>query len=745
MRCTVEVDANNLKEIYDIGYVAKQASGSVMLKIKNAVIIAAVARDDRQVEENFLPLTVQYIEKTYAAGKIPGGYIKRETRPGDFETLTSRLVDRSLRPLFPKGYAYPTQITIFVVSSDEEVDLQAMALNAASCALYVSDIPVNKSVGGVRIGRVDGDFIVNPTTSQLKDSSLDLFVSGTKEELLMIEMRSIPAMQTETVPVAAVDPIVDASMSESVISKQIGNELTNEETMSAIDLAQEAIKEATTAYEKGFAEVKKEDAELEYKQDSLNESILTYIDEFYKEDIKYAVSQMAKSERSTELKTILKNILKDETATKEEWEEDVVYKAINEYKRKIVREMIVNERVRADGRGLEDVRDISIETNILPSVHGSCLFTRGQTQALATVTLGSDQDAQMYDPLNSKTSLRDKFMVNYNFPGFSVGEAAPLRAPGRRELGHGNLARRALDPMNDMNYPQTIRLVSEILESNGSSSMATVCGGSLALRGAGVKTDKLIAGVAMGMVFEEGKYAILTDIMGLEDHDGDMDFKVAGSRDGITALQMDIKLGGVARDILKEALDQAARGRDHILGLMEEADKSIVVNEDLLPTTEIFTVHPSKIVEIIGKAGATIREIIEKFEVSIDLEREKGEVKVGGVNKAKVKAACDHIKDITSKSNGRDGRRGGGFRRESVPEFSKEETYRGKVKKIVEFGAFVEMPGGIDGLLHISKILKDRKGNINDVLHEGDELEVVVLSQKGHKIELGFKKNEQDS
>ena len=509
------IEVNNQTEIYDVGKVARHASGAALLKIKDTVILATVARDDKQVEENFLPLTVHYIEKTYAAGKIPGGYIKRETKPGDFETLTSRIIDRSLRPLFPKGYGYPTQIVLFVLSCDPEVDLQVAALNAASAALYLSDIPVNKPVAGVRVGCINNEFVVNPSNSELKDSTLDLYVAGTKEELLMIEMRSLPTIEAQAIPMAAIDPMLDPALGESLMSAQQTNEFDEDRMVEAIGFAQSAISRASSAYEEAFTPVKKEDAQLEYKEDLANDSIFVYIDEFYKEEVKFAINQMAKSERATELKKIVQTILSDETAIKEEWDKELVMTVLEAYKKKVVREQIINEKVRADGRGLKDVREITIETNLLPNAHGSCLFTRGQTQALAVVTLGSDQDAQMYDILTDKTVQKDRFMLNYNFPGFSVGEASPLRPPGRRELGHGNLGKRALTPTIDMNSLYTIRLVSEILESNGSSSMATICGGSLALRAAGVQTSKLVAGVAMGMVFEGSEYAVLTDIMGL--------------------------------------------------------------------------------------------------------------------------------------------------------------------------------------------------------------------------------------
>ena len=741
------INVNNQEEIYDIGKVAKQAAGSVMLKIKDTVILAAVSRDDTPVDGNFVPLTVQYIEKTYAAGRIPGGYIKRETKPGDFETLTSRIIDRSLRPLFPDGYAYPTQLTLFVLSCDPEVDLQVAALNAASAAVYLSDIPINKNVAGVRIGYIDGKYVVNPSNSELKTSSLDLYVAGTKEELLMIEMRSIATNESEQIPVAAIDPMLDPALCESLVTAHSANEFDEDAILQAIDEAQNAITAATTAYESTFTPLKKEDAALEYKEDLKNDSIYAYVDEFYKEDVKNAISKMAKSERASELNDVIKAIMNDDIATKEEWSEDLVHAVVNEYKKKIVRKMIVHERVRADGRALTEVRPISIETNILPKAHGSCLFTRGQTQALVVTTLGGDKDGQMYDKLTENGVATDDFMVNYNFPGFSVGEAGPLRPPGRRELGHGNLARRALEPLLGQDRLQTIRLVSEILESNGSSSQATICGGSLALRAAGVKTDKLVAGIAMGLVFEGEEHAVLTDIMGLEDHDGDMDFKVAGTRDGITALQMDIKLGGVSRDVLKEALYQAKDGRNHILGLMEEADGEIVINNDILPKLELFSIDPSKIVDIIGQGGKVIRELIEKFEVSIDLERDKGEVKIAGGSKTKVDAAKSEIMDIVSKPSfggrgGRDNRGGNRPRRDDkpIPKFAEGEIVNGTVVRIVDFGAFVQLPGEIDGLLHISKIADHRVEKVSDYLEIDQKVRVKILEQNGRKIGLALEK-----
>ena len=726
------IEVNNQVEIFDLNKVAKQASGAVLLRVKNTVVLATVAREDVQVEEDFLPLTVQYIEKAYAAGKIPGGYVKRETKPGDFETLTARIIDRSLRPLFPKGYAYPTQIVVMVLSADPEVDLQVVSLNAASVALYLSDIPVNRPVCGVRVGYIDDKFVINPSNSELKQSAIDLYIAGTKDELLMIEMRSLPQQTTQLIPMVAIEPMIDPSLSDSMAQKQVMNEFSEDKMVEAIDFAGKAILRASSAYEEAFKEHKKEDAALELKPEIENENIAIYIDKFYKAEVKNAINQMAKSERASELGKIAKQISSDEVAQKEGWDEAVISNVLGKYKKKIVREQIINEGVRADGRGLEEVRPISIETNVLPNAHGSCLFTRGQTQALVVATLGTDSDAQMYDILTEKAPLVEKFMFNYNFPGFSVGEASPLKAPGRRELGHGNLAKRALAPSIDLASPYTIRVVSEILESNGSSSMASVCGGSLALRAAGVNTQKLVAGVAMGLIFEGDKHAVLTDIMGLEDHDGDMDFKVAGTSDGITALQMDIKLGGISLEVLKEALYQAKRGREHILALMTQADKNIEINEDVLPKLELFNVDPSKIVDIIGQAGKTIKEIIEKFEVSIDLDREKGEVKIAGGAKKNVDAAKDYIISITSKENSRSfGKKPFKHDKDRVkPTFNIGDEFVGSVKSVVDFGVFIELKDGVDGLLHISKI--------KSPLNVGDQVKVCVSEQKGNKISLSL-------
>lgn len=715
MQYSIEINKNT--EIFNIDKVAKQAAGAVLMRQGKSVVLATVAREEKQVEEDFLPLTVQYIEKAYAAGKIPGGYVKRETKPSDAETLTARIIDRSLRPLFPKGYAYPTQIVVMVLSADPKVDLQVMSLNAASVALYLSDIPMKAPVCGVRIGKIDGNFILNPNNEELQNSTLDLYVAGVKDELLMIEMRALPDQKENEIFIEA--PYADVL---TQTTSQNMNELSEDEILEALNLAQKAILNGSNAYEEAFSKHEK-NSQIELKNEIEYPEILAFIENNFQKQIKEAINQMAKSERASELNKIAKEILNLEIT--KDWSEESVLNTLAKVKRKLIREQILNEGKRADGRSLNEVRPISIETNILPNAHGSCLFTRGQTQALVVATLGGENDAQMIDLLTEKNPISERFMVNYNFPGFSVGEASPIKAPGRRELGHGNLAKRALYPSVDENYPYVIRLVSEILESNGSSSMATVCGGSLALKAAGVPSLKLVAGVAMGLIFEDNKYAVLTDIMGLEDHDGDMDFKVAGSKDGITALQMDIKLGGIDQEILKQALYQAKEGRIHILNIMEEAAKEIIVNEEVLPKLELFSVDPSKIVDIIGQAGKTIKEIVEKFGVSIDLDREKGEVKIAGSQNEQIKAAKDYIINITSSQKGTKK----GPKDKDISGFELGQEFQGIVKKIAPFGAFVELKNGVDGLLHSSK-----SKHLN--LSENQSLKVKISEIKNGKISV---------
>ena len=718
---SIKVNVNNLDEIYECNKVAKQASGAVMYRQGKAVLIAAVAIDEKEVDEDFLPLTVQYIEKAYAAAKIPGGFIKRESKPGDFETLTSRIVDRSLRPLFPEGFHYPVMITVMVVSSDSEVDMQVAALHAASAALFVSDIPVSRNIAAARVGKIDGELVLNPTLSQQDESTLDLLVVGQGSDILMIEMRTMASEVIDDVEVDTIDPMIGAA--PLILEHQETNELDEDALVEAVAFAQQAIEKASSAYAEALAPVARESLVLSLGDEKADETLYRFIENNYAQEVEAAISHMAKSERSTELKKVRAKIMEALESEGKEADKALVSKVLEQYKKSVVRKMILEKGIRADGRALDEVRPISIETNLLPSVHGSCLFTRGQTQVLVTATLGDKKDAQMFELITDKRPQSEHFMVHYNFPGYSVGEASFIGAPGRRELGHGNLAKRALEPVLPLEYDGTIRLVSEVLESNGSSSMATICGGSLALRSANVEMSELVAGIAMGLVSDGKRHAILSDIMGLEDHDGDMDFKIAGTAKGITALQMDIKLGGIDLALLKEALIQANRGKNHILDIMKEAEKNIVESE-ALPSTEHFTINPGKIGDIIGKAGATIRDIIERFEVSIDLDRDAGGVKVSGEDKEKVAAAKEHIQKIAEAP----------VRKQMTYEVGK--TYKGKVKRVVDFGVFVEMPDGFDALLHISKVAKERVNNLNERYHEGDEIDVVVMEQKGKKVEL---------
>ncbi len=695
---TISITNNQIIESFTFGKVAKQANGSVWYKQGNAVLIAAVAIDKEPVKEDFLPLTVQYIEKSYAAAKIPGGFIKRESKPSDFETLTSRIVDRSLRPLFPKGFNYPITITVLVVSSDSSVDMQLAAIHAANSALLTSNVPVSKSVSAVRVGIIDDEVVHNPSLDMQERSQLDLLVVGSGDEVIMIEMRTIQADSKS-------------------------NTLPEEKLISLVENAVMEINNASNKYYQEFIKLKNSVLELELFSKDSDKELEEYISSNFASDVYDAICHMAKSERSNALDSLKDKIISRLISENIEVDEAGLYHALSSYKAKVSRAMILNEKKRADGRKLDEVRPITIETNLLPSVHGSCLFTRGQTQALVTATLGDKKDAQMYELITDKTSRSESFMVHYNFPGFSVGDSKPIGPTNRRELGHGNLAKRALECTVSLEANQSVRVVSEILESNGSSSMATVCGGSLALCAAGVNTESLVAGIAMGLMSDGEKYAVLTDIMGLEDFEGDMDFKVAGTKGGVSAMQMDIKLHGISIDIIKDTLMEAKKGKEHILGIMEAALDSMEPSL-ALPKTEYFNVPVTKIVDIIGKAGATIREIIEKFEVSIDLDRDKGGVKLSGQDKQKLQEAKAYIQNIADAP----------VREQMVYELGK--VYQGKVKKIMDFGVFVEMPDGYDALLHISKVDKNRVNNLSERYSVDDIIDVIVLEQSGKKIEL---------
>jgi polyribonucleotide nucleotidyltransferase len=619
----VKSSINHLDETFEFNKVARQADGAVLYRQGKAVLLATVVIDKETSAEDFLPLTVQYIEKSYAAAKIPGGFVKRESKPGDFETLTARIVDRALRPLFPKDFANGVVITILVLSSDENVDFQIAALHAANAALIVSKLPTQKSIAGIRVAKIDGKIVINPKLKDLQRSSLDLLVVGSGKDVAMIEMRSQSTKERDNFSV---------------------NELKTDEFVSIIKKIVPKIDEASNRYLNEFLKFKSPNVmEVEFKD--ISKESIEFITKNFNDEINSAIESMSKSERMDELDNILINIKRYIEENGLDFDEDEIKLAFNQVIKEKVRTLLL-EGKRLDGRAFDEVRPISIETNILPSVHGSTLFTRGETQALVTATLGDKKDAQMYELLTSNTAQNENFMVHYNFPPFSVGEAKPIGAPSRRELGHGNLAKRALEPTIDLEYNQTVRVVSEILESNGSSSMATVCGGSLALYCVNVNVKKLCAGVAMGVIVKDNSnYAILTDIMGAEDHYGDMDFKVAGTKDGLTALQLDIKLDGVNIDILEKALNQATKALKHILDIMEDA-KGKIVPSSALPTTMEFKVTQGDIPIIIGKGGSTIKSIIERFGVSIDIDRDRGIVKLSGESLERLKETKLHIFDL---------------------------------------------------------------------------------------------------
>jgi len=719
MSCIVELNVNNRKQRFILNKIAKQANASVWFQDGNTVMIATLTYNpDEIIEEDFVPLVVQYVERAYAVGRIPAGFVKREQKPGDFETLTARIVDRSLRPLFPKEYGYDTVITIMAVSADEESDLQTAAMNAAAACMYLSDLPFSKMVYGVRITRIDGEIIINPTLSQLEKGEFNLFVTGTKDELLMIEFAAQGQEEIKIIPVE--DVLLDGAPIENTIINYKTNEIKEDDLIEILKIAQKSIKEGVEAYEEALKEFKKAPREFEERKEKDPSEYVEIIKEKYTDELKEIIKHLSKSERDYLLKEFAKKIAK---LLEKEDEIEVILKAVKIVKREIVRGMILYDGIRADGRKLDEIRPISIETNLLPRAHGSCLFTRGQTQSLAVATRGGEMDAQVYGNLTDKEEKLERFMLHYNFPAFSVGEAERLGPPSRRELGHGNLAKRAIEPLLDPEFDETVRVVSEILESNGSSSMATICASSLALKAAKVPLLKMAAGIAMGLITEGDKYAILTDIMGLEDHDGDMDFKVGGTFDGITAMQMDIKLGGVSLDILKEALYQAREARCYILELMEKAAKEIKYNEEVLPKSISFKVEPDKIIDIIGTAGKTVKDIIAKFGITIDLDKETGKVKIYGDTHEQMHAAKEYILNVICKDD-----------KPKIPEFKIGDIFEGKVARIVDFGLFVELLPGVEGLLHKSKL----NGKDPEDFNIGDKIKVKVLSQSGFKIELAL-------
>lgn len=682
----ITINSSNKTEEFALKQVAKQATSSLMYRLGKTIILASVCVEREPVSEDFLPLVVQFLEKSYAAGKIPGGFVKREGRAQDFEILTSRLIDRTLRPLFPKDYRYPTQITLMVLSHDIENDLQVSALNAASAALFLSHIAPIKSVSACRIARIDNEFIINPSTSLLNQSSLDLFVSGTKESLNMIEMRSL--------------------------GQQL-NALEEPLMLKALELAQKSLKETCTLYEEIFTPHQNELLFKESQGIIFNERLLDLLKNQYFDEIIKGIESSALSERENVFNEIARKI----SEAHSEFSLEEIELSLEKVKKTEIRRMIIKDKIRPDKRALEEVRPILIESGLLPMAHSSILFTRGQTQSLVVGVLGTDNDAQTHESLEHKAPIKERFMFHYNFPPFCVGEASSIGATSRRELGHGNLAKRALET-SIKNKEQVIRLVSEILESNGSSSMASVCAGSLALYASGVEIYDLVAGVAMGMVSEGQDHAILSDISGLEDAEGDMDFKIAGNLEGITAMQMDTKMSGIQLEVLYQALLQAKKAREHILKIMHEAKEKIVINFSHLPATEIFNVVPDKIVEIIGQGGRVIREIVEKFEVKIDLNKPSGEVKIMG-NKERVLKTKEFILNYLHSLD------------QELEQYAIDEVLEAQVKRIVDFGAFLSLPKGGEGLLR-----KQNMDRCQVVLKEGDSIRCRVISFNKGKIAL---------
>ncbi len=682
----ITINSSNKTEEFALKQVAKQATSSLMYRLGKTIILASVCVEREPVSEDFLPLVVQFLEKSYAAGKIPGGFVKREGRAQDFEILTSRLIDRTLRPLFPKDYRYPTQITLMALSHDIENDLQVSALNAASAALFLSHIAPIKSVSACRIARIDNEFIINPNTSLLNQSSLDLFVSGTKESLNMIEMRSL--------------------------GQQL-NALEEPLMLKALELAQKSLKETCTLYEEIFTPHQNELLFKESQGIIFNERLLDLLKNQYFDEIIKGIESSALSERENVFNEIARKI----SEAHSEFSLEEIEWSLEKVKKTEIRRMIIKDKIRPDKRALEEVRPILIESDLLPMAHSSILFTRGQTQSLVVGVLGTDNDAQTHESLEHKAPIKERFMFHYNFPPFCVGEASSIGATSRRELGHGNLAKRALET-SIKNKEQVIRLVSEILESNGSSSMASVCAGSLALYASGVEIYDLVAGVAMGMVSEGQDHAILSDISGLEDAEGDMDFKIAGNLEGITAMQMDTKMSGIQLEVLYQALLQAKKAREHILKIMHEAKEKIVINFSHLPATEIFNVAPDKIVEIIGQGGRVIREIVEKFEVKIDLNKPSGEVKIMG-NKERVLKTKEFILNYLHSLD------------QELEQYAIDEVLEAQVKRIVDFGAFLSLPKGGEGLLR-----KQNMDRCQVVLKEGDSIKCRVISFNKGKIAL---------
>ncbi len=672
----------------ETGKLAKQADGAVIVRYGDTVVLvtACAAKQPREGLD-FFPLTVDYRENFYAAGKIPGGFFKREGKPSEREVLNSRLIDRPIRPLFAEGFKNETQIIALVLSADTDIDPSMHAITGASAALYLSTIPYSTPIAAVRVGLIDGRYYLNPSYSEMKNSRLNLAVAGMEDGIAMVECGA--------------------------------NEVSEEVMVEALNFGHEAIKRIIGLQKELYAKINPK--KMAVTPDVIDADIALRVQKAVRADLEDALDTYKHPKlESYELVDAAKKKAAELFPDADDEKLKNVKRAFDALKERIFRDEILKKRERPDRRGFETIRPIWIETRLLPRTHGSAIFTRGETQALVTTTLGTSEDAQRMDWLEGEAHKR--FLMHYNFPPFSVGEVSPLRGPGRREVGHGALAERALLPVipGEETFPYTIRVVSDILESNGSSSMATVCGGTLALMDAGVPIKAPVAGIAMGLVKEGDNYGILTDIAGAEDHYGDMDFKVAGTRDGITALQMDIKIPGVTSKIMAEALDQAKRGRLFILDKMQEAIPA--VRSDMSPyAPRIYSmkIPTDKIRDVIGPGGKMIRSIIEQTGVKIDVS-DDGRVNIASSDGPSAQKAIEIISNLTA-----------------TAEIGK--TYLGKVVRIADFGAFVELFPGTDGLLHISEIAEERIRNVRDILKEGDQINVKVVGIEGNKIKLSRK------
>ena len=661
----------------ETGRLAKQADGAVIVRMGDTMVLVTACHSSSPREGiDFLPLTVDYREYTYASGRIPGGFFKREGKATEKETLTSRVIDRPIRPLFPTGWAYETQVIAFVLSADTDNDSDVLALTGAGAALALSEMPVEKTVAAVRVGLVDGQYIVNPTYPQRKLSKLDLVVAGTADGIVMVEAGA--------------------------------SEVSEDEAVQALETAHKAIKQLvemidTLAKDAGRKKLPKPEVKT-------NEKLAAWVESQSYAALNDAMRIKGKIENYATVAKVGKDMLANLPAefAENKLEAKALFHGLEE---KALRESILNKGIRLDGRKFDEIRQITIENTVLPRVHGSCVFTRGETQALVTVTLGTADDQQKIEMVDGETWKR--FMLHYNFPPFSVGEVKPMRGPGRREIGHGALAERALAPMmpTEAEFAYTVRVVSDILESNGSSSMASVCGGTMAMMDAGVPIKAPVAGVAMGLIMDEktGKYAVLSDIAGAEDHHGDMDFKVTGTAAGITALQMDIKVTGISSDVMRAALTQAKAGRMHILGIMNESLSATRTNMSAYaPRIITIKIPVDKIRDVIGPGGKMIRSIIEKTGVKIDVE-DNGQVNVASSDEAAALKAIGMIQELTQTAE-------------------LDKTYLGKVQRITDFGAFIEIMPGTDGLLHVSEIAHYRVKDVRDELKEGQQVLVKVIN-----------------